>query len=172
MKTPKNSLFLLLFNETPKESTQFHNLKKDFIEMNEWKCISQSTQTVKKKNPHVHMYRWDNNNDRNKILNIHSLCSKSTSCDKALCNKIGYSKFMDSWKNTTIQDADTHNQEGWSVLGSGGTDLGYCSIHWYQPTYKHKNQMKSHKTSSNLERTEFFPNENFRLIILYCQDLW
>lgn len=81
MKTPKNSLFLLLFNETPKESTQFHNLKKDFIEMNEWKCISQSTQTVKKKNPHVHMYRWDNNNDRNKILNIPSLCSKSTSCD-------------------------------------------------------------------------------------------
>lgn len=49
MKTPKNSL--LLFNETPKESTQFHNLKKDFIEMNEWKCISQSTQTVKKKKP-------------------------------------------------------------------------------------------------------------------------
>lgn len=29
------------------------------------------------------------------------------------------------------------------------------------------NQMKSHKTSSDLERTEFFPNENFRLIILY-----
>lgn len=53
MKTPKNSLFLLLFNETPKESTQFHNLKKDFIEMNEWNCISQSTQTVKKK---THMY--------------------------------------------------------------------------------------------------------------------
>lgn len=50
MKTPKNSL--LLFKETPKESTQFHNLKKDFIEMNEWKCISQSTQTVKK----THMY--------------------------------------------------------------------------------------------------------------------
>lgn len=28
--------------------------------MNEWKCISQSTQTVKK--PLTHMYRWDNNN--------------------------------------------------------------------------------------------------------------
>lgn len=52
MKTPKNSL--LLFNETPKESTQFHNLKKDFIEMNEWKCISQSTQTVKKKKTHMY----------------------------------------------------------------------------------------------------------------------
>lgn len=134
--------------------------------------ITINTNSKKKKTPQVHMYRWDNNNDRNKILRIHSLCSKSTSCDIALCNKIGYSKFMDSWKNTTIQDADTHNHYGWSVLGSGGTDLGYCSIHWYQPTYKHKNQMKSHKTSSDLERTEFFPNENFRLIILYCQDLW
>lgn len=57
MKTP----FLLRLNGRPKEPTQFYDLKKrDFIEMNEWKCISQSTQTVKK--TLLHMYRWDNNN--------------------------------------------------------------------------------------------------------------
>lgn len=67
---------------------------------------------------------------------------------------------MNSCKNTTIQDADTHNQEGCSVLGAGGTDLGYCSIHWYQPTY-----------NDTTRWNQFFLNENDHLLTLYCQDL-
>lgn len=67
---------------------------------------------------------------------------------------------MNSCKNTTIQDAHTHNQEGCSVLGSGGTDLGYCPIHWYQPTY-----------NDTTRWNQFFLNENDHLLTLYCQDL-